>query len=154
MLSLPLELADSVEQLRAKLVEINGSEHACITTTVASASQGTSLPVVQAVIARCRRSSAATAATAIGTFRDECSALGAQASSSAKIAILAATAARVSDYWDKLESLAAALASEAASQLPAQGPDKTKQAFDTIYGDRALSINRYFEQLTTEQVTT
>ena len=41
-----------------------------------------------------------------------------------------------------------------AAQLPAQGPDQTTQAIDTIYRDRAASINRYFTQLTTEQLTT
>jgi hypothetical protein len=53
-----------------------------------------------------------------------------------------------------LESVAAALAAEAAAQLPAQGPDKTIQTIKNIYSDRAWSINRYFEQLTTEQLTT
>jgi hypothetical protein len=154
MLSLPPELVDPVEQLRAKLVEINGSEQTCMTNAAASASQGKSIPEVQAIIARCRQSSAAAAATAIDTFRDECSALGTQASSSAKAAIRAATATSVSDFWAKSESLAAALASEAASQLPAQGPNKITQAIKNIYSDRASSINRYFEQLTTEQLTT
>ena len=153
MLSLPPELASSVEQLRAKLVEINGSEQACMTTAVASASQGNTIPVVQAVIARCRQSSAAAAATAIDTFRNECSALSTQASSPAKAAVLAATATGVSDFWAKSESLAAALASEVASQLPAQGADKSTEALDNIYSNRASSINRYFEQLTTEQLT-
>jgi hypothetical protein len=154
MLSHPPELADPVEQLRAKLVEINGSEHTCMTNAVASASLSKSLPVVQAVIARCRQNSAAAAATAIDTFRDACSTLGTQASSLAKAAIFAATATSISDFWAKSESLAAALASEAASQLPAQGPNKTIQAINKIYSDRTSSINRYFEQLTTQRLTT
>jgi hypothetical protein len=143
MLSFPSELTDSVEQLRAKLVAINGSEQTCMTNALTSASQG-NLPAVQAIIARCRQRSAAAAATAIDIFRAKCSALGTHASSSTKAAIIAATAARVSDFWAKSESLAAALASEAASQLPAQGPDETMQAINTIYSDRASSINRYF----------
>jgi hypothetical protein len=154
MLSLPPELAEPVEQLRVKLVEINSSEQASMTNAVASASQNKSFPEVQAMIARCRQSSAAAAATAIGTFRDKCSALGTQASSSTKAAVLAATATSVLDFWAKSESLAAALASEAASLLPAQGPDKTTQTINSIYRDRASSINRYFEQLTTEQLST
>lgn len=153
MLSLPPEMADAIEQLRAKLVEINGSEQTCMTNAVASVSHGKSLPVIQAVIARCRQGSAAAATTAIDTFRDECSTLGTQVGSSAKAAIVAATAASVSDFWAKSESLAAALASEAASLLPAQGPDRTTQAFINIYRDRASSIHRYFQQLTTEQLT-
>lgn len=153
MLSLPSELADPVEQLRTQLVEINDSEQTCMTNAVGRASQGEGLPVVQAVIARCRQSSAAAAATAIGTFRARCSALGKQASSSVKAAILAATATSVSDFWVKSESVAAALAAEAASQLPVQGRDKTTQALNSIYSDRASSINCYFEQLTTEQLT-
>jgi hypothetical protein len=154
MLSLPSELADPVEKLQAKLAEMNDSEQTCMTNAVASAPKGKPLPEVQAVIARCRQSSAAAAATAIDTFRDECSELGTQATSSTKAAILAATAKSVSDFWAKSESLAAALASEAASQLPAQGPNKITQAIKNIYSDRASSINRYFEQLTTEQLTT
>lgn len=154
MLSLPPELADPIEQLRAKLVEINGSEQTCMTNAMASPSPGKGLPVVQAVVARCRQNSAAAAATAIDIFRDECSALGAQANSSAKAAILAAAATSVLDFWAKSESLAAALASEAAAQLPAQGPDNTTHAINKIYSNRASSINRYFEQLTTEQLTT
>ncbi len=67
MLSLPPELAGTVEQLRAKLAEINGSEQTCMTTAVASASHGKSLPEMQAIMARCRRTSAAAAATAIDT---------------------------------------------------------------------------------------
>jgi hypothetical protein len=154
MLSLPSELADPVEQLQAKLAEINDSERTCMTNAVASAPKGTSLPEIQAIIARCRQSSAATAAIAIDTFRGECLELGTQATSSAKAAILAATAKSVSDFWVKSESFAAALASEAASQLPAQGPTMITQMIKNIYSDRASSINRYFEQLTTEQFTT
>lgn len=154
MLSLPSELADPVEQLQTKLAEINDSEQTCMTNAVASAPKGKSLPEIQATIARCRQSSAAAAATAIDTFRHECLELGTQATSSAKAAILAATAKSVLAFWAKTESLTAALASEAASQLPAQGPNKTTQAIKNIYSDRASSINRYFEQLTTEQLTT
>jgi hypothetical protein len=154
MLSLPSELAGPVQQLRAKLAEINGSEQTCMIDAVAGASRGKRLPEVQAIMAKCRQSSAAATITVIETFRGECAALGMQASSSAKAAILAATATSVSDFWAKSESLAAALASEAASQLPAQGPDKTTQAITNIYSDRASSINHYFDQLTTEQLTT
>jgi len=59
MSALPSELAAPVEQLRAKLVEINGSEQTCMTHVVASAPQGTSFPKVQAVMAKCRQVSAA-----------------------------------------------------------------------------------------------
>jgi hypothetical protein len=149
MVSFPPGLADPVERLRATLVEINGSEQTCMTDAVASASQGNSLPEVQAIMARCRQSSAADAAAAIHTFRDECSALGAQATSSTRAAILAATATSVSDFCAKSESLASALASEVASQLPAQGLNTATQAIKNIYSDRALSINRYFGQLAT-----
>ena len=152
MLSLPPELAEPVEQLRAALVEINGSEQGCMTSAVASASQTTSLPEVQAIMARCRRSSAAAAATAIDTFRAACSELGTHASSSGRAALLAATATSVADFWVTSESVAAALASEAASQLPAHGPDTTTRVIKDIYTDRAWSINRYFEHLTTEQL--
>ena len=148
MLSLPSELTDSIEQLRGKLVEINSAEQTCITNAVTRASQNTSFPEVQAIIARCRQSSAAAAATAIDTFRAECFALGTHAGSSAKSAILAATATSVSAFWATSESRAAALASEAAAQLPAQGPDVTMQVINNVYRDRASSINRYFEQLT------
>ncbi|MCU1609109.1 MAG: hypothetical protein JWM45_1025, partial [Pseudonocardiales bacterium] len=55
----------------------------------------------------------------------------------------------VSDFWAKSESNAAALASEAAAELSALGPDKTIQAINNIYSDRVSSISRYFEQLTT-----
>lgn len=149
MSSLPPELADPVEQLRTELVEINGSEQTCLTNIVASASQGKSLPEVQAVMARCRQASAAAAAAAIGTFLHECSEIGTHANSLAKEAIVAATAKNVSDFWVKSESSAAAFASEAAAVLPDQGPDKTIQAIKDIYGDRASSINRYFAKLTT-----
>lgn len=149
MSSLPPELADSVEQLRAKLVEINGSEQACMTNVVASASQGKRVPEVQAVMARCRQASAAAAATAIDTFLHECSEIGTQANSLVKAAIVSTTAKNVSDFWVKSESSAAAFSSEAAALLPDQGPDKTIQSIKDICGDRASSINRYFEQLTT-----
>jgi hypothetical protein len=75
--SLPPELADPIVQLRAKLLEINDSEQTCMTDAVASASQGKRLPVVQAVIARCRQTAAAAAATAINAFCRECSEIGA-----------------------------------------------------------------------------
>jgi hypothetical protein len=149
MSALPPELVDPLERLRAKLVEINGSEQTCMINVVASASQGKRLPEVQAVMAKCRQASAATAATAIGIFRDECSEIGTQANSLAQAAIVAATAKDISDFWDKSESAATAFVSEAAALLPAQGPDKTIQAIKDICGDRASSINRYFEQLTT-----
>jgi hypothetical protein len=149
MWSLPPELAEPVEQLRAKLLEINGSEQTCITTIVASASQGKSLPEIQAVMARCRQASAAAAAIAIDTFLHECSEIGTQANSLAKAAIVAAIAKDVSDFWAKSESAAAAFVSEAAALLPDQGPDQTIQTIKDICGDRASSINSYFEQLTT-----
>jgi hypothetical protein len=147
MPSLPPELADPVERLRAKLVEINGSEQTCMTTVVASALQGKRLPEVQAVMARCRQASAAAATTAIDAFRHECSEIARQANSFANRAIVAATTGCVLGYWAKSESSAAAFASEAAALLPAQGLDKTIQAIQNIYRDRASSINRYFEQL-------
>lgn len=149
MSALPPELADPVERLRAKLVEINGSEQTCMTDVLVSASQGKGLPEVQAVMARCRQASAAAAATAINTFRDECSKIGRQANSLAKEAIVAATAKDVSNFWAKSESSAAAFASEAAALLPDQGPDRTVQAIKNICSNRASSINCYFEQLTT-----
>jgi predicted nucleic acid-binding protein len=68
-------LVDPVEQLGAKLVEINTSEQNCMIDIVTSAARGTSLPEVQAVMARCRQASAAAATTAIDTFRSECSAI-------------------------------------------------------------------------------
>ncbi|MBV8542028.1 MAG: hypothetical protein JO364_00550 [Pseudonocardiales bacterium] len=130
-------------------MEINGSEQTCMANAVAGASQGKSLPEVQAIMARCRQASAAAAATAIDTFRHECSEFGARATSSTRAAILAATAKNVSEFWAKSESLVAASASEAASQLPAQGLDKTTQSIKNICSDRASSLNHYFEQLTT-----
>jgi hypothetical protein len=149
MSALPPELADPVEQLRAKLLEINGSEQTCMTNVVASAPQGKSFPQVQAVMARCRQASAATAATTIDTFRHECSEIAAHTQSMAKAAIVSATAKSILDFWAKSESCAAAFASEVAARLPAQGPDKTTHAIKNICGNRASSINRYFEQLTT-----
>ncbi len=149
MSPLPPELVDPAEQLRAKLVEISASEQICMTDVVASASLGKSLPEIQAVMARCRQASAAAAATAINTFRHECSEIGTQANSLAKGAIVAATATNVSDFWAKSESYAAALASEVAALLPARGPDETIQAIKNICSDRASSINRYFEQFIT-----
>ncbi len=148
MTSLPPELADPIEQLQAKLLEINGSEQTCMINVVASASQGKSLPEVQAVMARCRQASAAATATAIGAFRDECFEIGTQANSLAKEAIVAATAKDVSDFWARSESATAAFVSEAAALLPDQGPDKTIQSIKKICDDRASSINRYFKQLT------
>jgi hypothetical protein len=88
--SLPLELAAPMVQLRAELGEINRSEQACMINAVVSASQGQRLPVVQAVMARCRQAAAAAAATAIATFRRECPAIGAQANSLANAVIVAA----------------------------------------------------------------
>ena len=87
MSSLLPELVESVEQLRAKLVEINTSEQNCMIDIVTSASRGTSIPEVQAVMARCRQTAAAAATTAIDTFRSECSVLGGQANSLARAAI-------------------------------------------------------------------
>jgi hypothetical protein len=147
MSSLPPELTGPVEQLRATLVEINDSELTCMTTTVASAWHGKSLPEVQAVMTRCRKTSAA-AATAINTFRHECFKIGKLATSLTQAAIVAATAASVSDFWTKSESAAAAFASEAAALLPAHGPDKTTQVITNTCSDRASTITRYFEQLT------
>ncbi len=147
MSSLPTELADSVEQLRAKLVEINSSEQTCMTNAVASASHGKRLPEVQAIMARCRQASAAAAATAIDTFRHECSDIPTQANLLTNAATVADVADNVSDFWAKSESSATAFASEAAALLPVQGPDKTTQAIKNIYRDRASSINHYVEQL-------
>src|SRR5918997_711398 len=145
---LPPELAGPVERLRAKLLEINSSELTCMTNVVTRASlQGMRLPEVKAFLARCGQPSAAAAATAIGTFRDECSEIGTQAKSLAKEAIVAATAEDISGFWAKSESSAAAFVSEAAALLPDQGPDQTVQAIKDICGDRASSINRYFDQL-------
>jgi hypothetical protein len=100
-------------------------------------------------MARCRQTSAAAAASAINIFLDKCSHIGRPATSLGEAAILAATARSVSDFWAKSESNAAALASEAAAELSALGPDKTIQAINNIYSDRVSSISRYFEQLTT-----
>ncbi|MGH3670829.1 MAG: hypothetical protein ACRDSH_09345 [Pseudonocardiaceae bacterium] len=125
-----------------------------MTSAVASASRTKSLPEVQAIMARCRQSSAAAATTAIDTFRATCSEFGTHTRSSAKAALLAATATNVSDFWATSESVTAALASEAASQLPTHGPDTTTQVIKDIYTDRVWSINRYFDQLTTEQLDT
>ena len=149
MPAFPPELAGPVERLRAKLLEINNSELTCMTNVMIRASQGMRLREVQAVMARCRQASAAAAATAIGTFRDECSEIGTQANSLAKKAIAAATAKDVSDFWAKSESSAAAFVSVAAALLPDQGPDQTVQAIKDICGVRVSSINRYFDQLTT-----
>ena len=149
MLCLPPELANLVEQLRVKLVEITVAEQTCLTNAVAGASQGKGLPQVQAIMARCRQTSAAAAATAIDTFRDGCSELGTRANPSTSEAIVAATAKNVSDFWAKSESLAAAFASEAAALLPAQGLDKTTQTIKNICRDKISSINHYFGQLTT-----
>jgi hypothetical protein len=149
MSPLPPGLADPVEQLRAKLVEINSSEQACMTSVAASASQGKRLPVVQSIMVKCRQASAAAAATAIDAFLHECSEIGAQANSLAEAAILEATAKNVSEFWAKSESRASAFAAEAAAQLAARGPDKTTQTINNVFGDRASSINRYFEQLIT-----
>jgi hypothetical protein len=149
MSSLPPELAGPVEQLRVKLVEINGSEQTCMTNAAARAWQGQRLPETQAIMARCRQTSAAAAASAINIFLDKCSHIGRPATSLGEAAILAATARSVSDFWAKSESNATALVSEAAAELSALGPDKTIQAINNIYSDRVSSISRYFEQLTT-----
>src|SRR5947209_17926402 len=90
MSALPPELAAPLEELRAKLVEINGSEQNCMTHVVASALQGTSFPEVQAVMAKCRQAAAAAAATAIDTFRHECSEIATQTKSLATAAIVSA----------------------------------------------------------------
>lgn len=140
MSSLPPELTGPVEHVRATLMKINDSELTCMTTAVATASQTKSLPEVQAIMARCRQSSAVAAATAINTFRHECFEIGKRATSLAQAAIVAATATSVSGFWATSESAAAA--------LPAHGRDKTTQAITNTYSDRASTINRYFEQLT------
>jgi hypothetical protein len=72
MSSLPPELVDPVERLRATLIGINDSEQTCMTTVVTTASHATRVPEVQAIIARCRQTAAAVAATAVDTFRAEC----------------------------------------------------------------------------------
>ena len=122
MSSLPPELAGPVEQLRVKLLEINGSEQTCMTNAAARASQGQRLPETQAIMARCRQTSATAAASAINIFLDKCSHIGRPATSLGEAAILAATARSVSDFWAKSESNAAALASEVAAELSALGP--------------------------------
>jgi len=119
-----------------------------MTNAVAGASQDKRLPEVQAMMARCRQTAAAAATAAIDTFRHECSEIGAQATLT-NAAIADAAAKSVLDFWIKSESYAAAFASEEAALLPAHGPDKTTQAIKNTYSDRASSINRYFEQLTT-----
>ncbi|MDX6295867.1 MAG: hypothetical protein QOH50_5011 [Kribbellaceae bacterium] len=149
MSSLPPELVDLVERLRATLVEINDSEQDCMANVVASASQAQHVPEIQAVMARCRQTSAAAAATAIDTFRDECSEIGAHSTSLTEVAIVSATAKSVAEFWMKLESSAAAFAAEAAALLPDHGPDKTTQSIRNTCSDRASSINRHFEQLAT-----
>jgi hypothetical protein len=149
MSSLPPELAGPVEQLRVKLVQINGSEQTCMTNAVARASQGQRVPEVQAIMAKCRQTSATAAASAVDVFLGKCFHIGRPATSLAEAAILAATARSVSDFWATSESSAAALASEAAAELSALGPDKTIQAIKNLYSDRVSSISRYFEQLTT-----
>ncbi len=149
MSSLLPELVDPLEQLRAKLVEINKSEQNCMIDIVTSASHGTSIPEVQAVMARCRQAAAAAATTAIDTFRCECSIIGTQTNSLTKAAIATATATSVSDFWTKSESYAAAFMAEVAALLPAHGPDKIAQSINNTCSDRTSSINRYIEQLTT-----
>jgi hypothetical protein len=149
MSSLPPELVAPVEQLRAKLVEINTSEQNCMIDIVTSASRGTSIPEVQAIMARCRQAAAAAATTAIDAFRAECSVIGGQANSLTKAAIATAIATSVSDFWTKSESRAAAFIAEVAALLPARGPDKIIQAIKNTCSDRTSSINRYIEQLTT-----
>lgn len=153
MLSLSPELADPVARLRVKLAEINDSERICMADAAASVSQGRSCPEAQAIMARCRQTSAAAATTALDTFRNTCSKLGAHTTSPTVAAVLAATATNVSNFCVRSESLAAASASETAAQLPARGPDMTTQVIENTYRERELSINRYFEQLTTEQLT-
>jgi hypothetical protein len=130
-------------------VEINCSEQSCMTNVVPSESQGKRVSEVQAIVAKCRQISAAAAATAMDAFRHECSGLSAQADSSTKVAIVAATAESLTDFWANLESSAAAVVSETAALLPTQGPDKTTRTIENTCGDRTSSINRYFEQLTT-----
>ncbi|MGB9280406.1 MAG: hypothetical protein WCB57_10055 [Pseudonocardiaceae bacterium] len=149
MSSLPSGLVDLAERLRVTLVEINDSEQGCMASVVASASHAPRVPEVQAVMARCRQSAAAAAAAAIDTFRDECSGIGARATLLTDVAIVAATATSVAEFWMRSESSAAAFASEAAALLPDHGPDKTTQVIKNAYRDRASSISRYFEQLAT-----
>ncbi len=140
MSSLPPELVERVEQLRAKLVEINTSEQNCMIDIMTNASRGTSIPEVQAVMARCRQAAAAAATTAIDTFRSECSIIGGQANSWTKAAIATTTATNVADFWTKSESYAAAFMAEVAALLPAHGPDKTTQAINNTCNDRSNGI--------------
>jgi hypothetical protein len=86
MSALPPELADPLEELRAKLLEINDSEQTCMTNVVASAPHGKSFSEVQAVMAKCRQASAAAATTAINAFRHKCSEITAQTNSLATAA--------------------------------------------------------------------
>jgi hypothetical protein len=148
MSSLPPELVDPVERLRATLIEVNESEQTCMITMVAPASHATRVPEVQAIIARCRQTAAAAAATAVDTFRVECTEIRARHLVDDR-AIVAATAYSVAGFWINSESSAAAFVSEVAALLPAHGPDKTTQAITDTGSDRALSINRFFAQLTT-----
>ncbi|MGH3671411.1 MAG: hypothetical protein ACRDSH_12365 [Pseudonocardiaceae bacterium] len=143
MSSLPPELADPVEQLRMTLVEINGSEQACMTNALLTKS----FTKAQAVMARCRQASAAAAATAVDAFLHACSEISARANSGDTAAIVTAAAKSVSTFWTHSESSASALVSEAAAMLPAQGLDNTTQAVKSTCSERASSINRYFEQL-------
>jgi hypothetical protein len=118
-------------------------------TVVAPASHATRVPEVQAIIARCRQTAAAAGATAVDTFRVECTEIRARATSSTTGAIVAATAYSVAGFWINSESSAAAFVSEVAALLPAHGPDKITQVITDTGSDRALSINRFFAQLTT-----
>ena len=149
MSSLPPELVDSVDRLRVKLVKITDSEQSDMTNVVASASHTERVPEIQAVLARCRQRSAAAAAAAIDTFRDECSEIGAHATSLTEMAIVAAAAKSVSEFWMKWESSAAAFVAEAAALLPDYGPEKITQEVRNTCNNRASSINHYFEQLAT-----
>jgi hypothetical protein len=117
MSALPPELADPLEELRAKLVEINDSEQTYMTNVVASAPRGKSLPEVQAVLARCRQASAA-ATTAINAFRHQCSEITTQTNSLTTAAIISATAKNIWGFWAKSESSAAAFTSEIARPTP------------------------------------
>jgi hypothetical protein len=145
MSSLPPELAGPVEKLRKRLVEINSSEQDCMTNALLTMS----FTEAQAVMARCRQASAAAAAAAVDAFLHECSEISARANSMDTAAITAATAKSVSIFWTNSESSASALVSEAAAMLPALGLDDTTQAIKSTCGERASSINRYFEQLVT-----
>jgi hypothetical protein len=92
-------------------------------------------------MARCQQAAAAAAATAIATFRRECSALGAQANSLEGSNCCCADKI-VSDFWVKSESYAAAFASEEAVLLPARGPGKITQEITNTYSEWASLINR------------